>query len=110
MKLTILLLLISFAACGQSGTLTDLRYEPSNGEKVGTNIKLMISPSMPDSMAVSDKDLFIAVTGWNLLRYEIEVYRMRKFPCDYKCVDLRIINRGKTNDYTFEEFRKILWP
>lgn len=107
--LLLLLLICGSIAYGQDGTLTFTnKFQKQN---YNTYIYLEIAPSIPDSMIVSDKDLFIAITGWNLLRYEIETWIMKKHPCnDYKCVDLRIINRGKATDYTFEEFRKILWP
>ena len=123
MRLLILLSIISFSTFGQERSTSENPNGHINPDgsfygafttglaplKYNIYIYLSISPLMPDSMIVSDKDLFMSITGWNLIRYDIQTYKMKQHPCNaYKCIDLQIINRGRKTNYTFEEFRKIL--
>lgn len=110
--LLIILLFVSTMAFGQGGTVEGFSFTPSN-TVTKTLISIQFSPSSEDSLSFDvirdmckqqfgGKDYF---TAW----YR-NVQVQNKHHNSPRYIEVRVILNRVTTDYTFDEFKNLIWP
>lgn len=121
--LTILLLLVSGMAYGQTINIkpvfkkSSFRIAPPPPDSLifRTLIAISFAPTIPKDSTWTDKEIWemLKINGHSCTEQEYDnMVRNFKFVPSkgQKVVHIRFQVNGRTTDYTFEEFRKILWP
>lgn len=114
---TILIFLIALVTCTAYGQNRSFKIVPYNPDSTvfRTYIALYFSPSIPKDSTWTDKKIWetfkINDQIVTIEQYDRMVSNFKFIPLKgQKVVHVRFKINGRTTDYTFEQFRKILWP